>query len=468
MWAMSNLPFAATADVAAVPIDTVLQDEWSDYGRELTPQAQGFAAALNFSAQPGRWLSVPGPDGAIERVIFGVAQSLPALAHGVLASALPEGTYTLRRTPSEMNLELAALAWALGSYRFSRYRARRLPCPRLTPPQTVDMAEVERIARAVYLVRDLVNTPADDLGPAALHASAEEVANEHGAAFEAIVGDDLLTQNFPLIHAVGRAASQAPRLVKISWGDPSAPRITLVGKGVTFDSGGLDIKPSSGMRIMKKDMGGAAHALALGQMIMSAGLPVHLEVILAIVENAISGASMRPGDIFKSRKGLTVEIDNTDAEGRLILADALALACEGNPELLLDFATLTGAARTALGPDLPPLFTDDDDLAADLAVGSRAVADPIWRLPLWMAYDADLDSPIADIKNTGDAAMAGAIYGGLFLKRFVDIKSWAHFDVYAWAPKDRAARPTGGEAQAIRACWHVLRTRYPNRASHNI
>jgi leucyl aminopeptidase len=322
------------------------------------------------------------------------------------------------------------------------------------------MAEAQRIVSAAWLVRDLVNTPTNDMGPDALHAAAEKVARENGAVFEAIVGDELIAQNYPLIHAVGRAAAQAPRLLHLSWGDAGAPRLALVGKGVTFDTGGLDIKPSAGMRLMKKDMGGAAHALALAQAVMQSGLKVKLDVYLAVVENAISADAFRPGDVIVSRKGPTVEIDNTDAEGRLILADALTRACEEEPALLLDFATLTGAARTALGPDLPPFFTGDDALAAELAQAALDTADPIWRMPLWDAYEGDMDSSIADMKNTGDGAFAGAIFGALFLRRFVNVASWAHFDVYAWAPREKPSRPQGGEAQALRACLKVIKARF--------
>jgi leucyl aminopeptidase len=298
------------------------------------------------------------------------------------------------------------------------------------------------------------------MGPEALEAAARAVADAQGADFHAIVGDDLLAQDYPLIHAVGRAAAEAPRLLHLTWGDPGAPRVALVGKGVTFDTGGLDIKPAAGMRMMKKDMGGAAHALALAQIIMDAKLPVKLDVFLAVVENSIAGNAFRPGDVIKSRKGPTVEIDNTDAEGRLILADALARACEDQPVLLLDFATLTGAARTALGPDLPPFYTGDEALAAELAQAALDTSDPIWRMPLWDAYEAEMDSPIADMKNTGDGAFAGSIYGALFLRRFVSVSTWAHFDIFAWAPKEKPARPSGGEAQALRACWAVLKARF--------
>jgi leucyl aminopeptidase len=326
------------------------------------------------------------------------------------------------------------------------------------------MAEASRIVLASWLARDLVNTPTNDMGPEALHEAAEGAAHKYSATFKAIVGEALLDAGYPLIHAVGRAAQQAPRLLHLSWGDPNAPRLALVGKGVTFDTGGLDIKPSTGMRLMKKDMGGAAHALALAQIVMDAKLPVNLDLFLPVVENAISGDAFRPGDVIKSRKGLTVEIDNTDAEGRLILADALARASEDQPALLLDFATLTGAARTALGPDIPPFYANDDALAAELASASSETSDPIWRMPLWDAYEGDMDSPIADLKNTGDGAFAGSIYAALFLRRFVDAPAWAHFDIFAWAPKERAARPQGGEAQALRACWRVLKARFATQA----
>jgi leucyl aminopeptidase len=322
------------------------------------------------------------------------------------------------------------------------------------------MDEARRTAEAIYLARDLVNTPTNDMGPEALHEAAAAVAGACGARFEAIVGADLLAQNYPLIHAVGRAGDQPPRLLHLSWGAPDAPRVTLVGKGVTFDTGGLDIKPADGMRIMKKDMGGAAHALALGQLVMASSLPVKLDVFLPVVENAISANAFRPGDIIRSRKGLTVEIDNTDAEGRLILADALDRACAEKPEILIDFATLTGAARTALGPDIPPFYTDDETLAADFAKASAETFDPLWRLPLWDDYDAAMDTPMADIKNTGDGGMAGSIAAALFLRRFVSAKSWAHFDIYAWSPRERPGRPIGADAQCLRASFAVLKKRY--------
>ncbi|MFH1556133.1 MAG: leucyl aminopeptidase family protein, partial [Pseudomonadota bacterium] len=324
-----------------------------------------------------------------------------------------------------------------------------------------DAAALARTFEAVRLVRDLVNTPANDLGPAELEDAARRLAARHGASFRSIVGADLLARNFPLIHTVGRAATRAPRLLDLAWGPEDAPKVTLVGKGVCFDTGGLDIKPSSGMLIMKKDMGGAATALGLAHLIMSRGLKVRLRVLIPAVENAIAGDAFRPGDIFSSRKGLTVEIGNTDAEGRLVLADALSLADEDSPDLLVDFATLTGAARVALGPHLPPAYTDDEALAADLARHAQAQADPLWRLPLWRPYAAMIDSKVADINNAGAGGFAGSITAALFLARFVETaKSWLHLDIYAWNPSARPGRPEGGEAQTIRALDALIAERY--------
>lgn len=461
---MTDLPFIDDAAHAAVPIHALRGSEWGGWIEGRAEALKRLAAALDFRAQPGRILVVPATDGSIERVLFGLGDRASAMQFGALAQNLPAGDYRIAQAPREFPAGLVAVAWGLGSYAFTRYKPRKRPICRLVAPEGADMADVARVVRASWLVRDLVNTPAADMGPDALQAAAENVARAHGAMCEAIVGDELLTRNFPLIHAVGRAASQPPRLVRLSWGATDAPLVALVGKGITFDTGGLNIKPDTGMRIMKKDMGGAAHALALGQLVMDAQLPVRLEVFLAIAENAIAGESFRPGDIVKSRKGLTVEVDNTDAEGRLVLADALARASEDRPHLLLDFATLTGAARSALGPDLPPLYTDDELLAADYAKASIETADPLWRMPMWEPYEADMDTPIADMKNTGDGGMAGSIYGALFLKRFVEARAWAHFDIYAWAPREKPSRPVGGEAQALRASWRVLRLRYGRAA----
>ena len=455
-----SLPFLADATAPATPIHILRTSEWGPWIERHSETLRRMAAAHDFQAQNGRMLVVPATDGSIERVVFGAGDKANAQVVGALAQHLPAGDYRIAFAPKEFAPTAMAIAWGLGAYAFDRYKKRKRPAPQLAPPESADMAEAARIVRASWLARDLVNTPTNDMGPEALHAAAQSVADAHGASLSAIVGDDLLTENYPLIHAVGRAAAEAPRILHLSWGDVGAPRVALVGKGVTFDTGGLDIKPAAGMRMMKKDMGGAAHALALAQIIMDAKLPVKLDVFLAVVENSIAGNAFRPGDIIKSRKGQTVEIDNTDAEGRLILADALARACEDSPALLLDFATLTGAARTALGPDLPPFYTGDETLAAELAQASVDTSDPIWRMPLWDAYESDMDSPIADLKNTGDGAFAGSIYGALFLRRFVNVATWAHFDVFAWAPKEKPARPSGGEAQALRACWAVLKARF--------
>lgn len=457
---MSKLPFLNDGAASAVPIHALRTSEWKTWIESRPEVLKRLATAHDFQAQGGRILLVPATDGSIERVLFGLGDKANAMAMGALAQNLPAGDYRIAAAPREFAATLVAVAWGLGAYAFERYKKRKRPAPRLAAPEGADMAEAARIVNASWLARDLINTPTNDMGPEALHAAAEAVAKENGASFEAIVGDELLKQNYPLIHTVGRAAAQAPRLLHLSWGDAGAPRLALVGKGVTFDTGGLDIKPSAGMRMMKKDMGGAAHALALAQAVMQAGLKVKLDVYLAVVENSISGDAFRPGDVIPSRKGPTVEIDNTDAEGRLILADALARACEDEPALLLDFATLTGAARTALGPDIPPFFTNDDTLAAEFAQASIESADPIWRLPLWDAYESDMDSPIADLKNTGDGAFAGAIFGALFLRRFVTAPAWAHFDIFAWAPREKPSRPQGAEAQALRAALRVIRARF--------
>jgi leucyl aminopeptidase len=377
---------------------------------------------------------------------------------GRLPGLLPAGTYRFANAPHDARL--AALAFALGCYKFTRYRSAEANGAQLELPEGIDGAELTRIAEGVALARDLINTPANDLGPAELEAAARTLASRHDAGISTIAGDDLLHQNFPLIHAVGRAAARAPRLIDLTWGDAAAPKITLVGKGVCFDTGGLDIKPSSGMLIMKKDMGGAANVLAAAHMIMDARLKVRLRVLIPAVENAVSGDAFRPLDIYRSRKGITVEIGNTDAEGRLVLADALALADEETPELIVDMATLTGAARVALGPELPPFFTHDDALAADLARHARAEQDPLWRMPLWRPYESLLESKTADINNVG-GSFAGSITAALFLNRFVAAaKAWAHIDIYGWTPSARPARPEGGECQAARALYALLKERY--------
>ncbi|MFD1253110.1 Peptidase B [Devosia equisanguinis] len=426
----------------------------------LDPVQRAWADQHGFAGQRGKLLAVPGAQGAIGAWMFGMggdARRNPLLT-GLAAAGLPEGHYTLAGAFGDPTL--AAIGFRLGAYRFDRYREAK-PVPNIALPEGADADEVERQVVAATLARDLINTPANDLGPDALEQVAREFAASRGMAISVTSGDDLLAQNFPLIHAVGRASAQAPRLVDLTWGDPSHPKVTLVGKGVTFDTGGLDIKSAAGMLMMKKDMGGAANILGLAHTVVSAALPVRLRVLLPIVENAIAGSAFRPGDVIRSRKGLTVEIGNTDAEGRLILADALALADEEAPELLVDMATLTGAARVALGPELPPVYATDDAIARDLAALGLAAEDPLWPMPLWAPYDGQLSSKIADINNTGSGGYAGSVTAALFLKRFVaEAKAWVHLDIFGWAPEARPGRPVGATDQGIRAVYGLLRQRY--------
>jgi leucyl aminopeptidase len=376
-----------------------------------------------------------------------------------LPGLLPPGVYRFDNAPHDARL--AALAFALGSYRFGRYRKTDAAQVRLVPPDGIDVVEIARIAEATVLARDLINTPSNDMGPEELALAAQKLAQRFGARFNCVVGDDLTRQDFPLIHAVGMASPRAPRLIDLTWGDPAHPKVTLVGKGVCFDSGGLDLKPSAGMLIMKKDMGGAANVLALALMVMDAKLKVRLRVLIPAVENAVAGNAFRPLDIFPSRKGLSVEIGNTDAEGRLVLADALALACEDKPDLLIDLGTLTGAARVALGPDLPPFYTNDETLALDVARCANEENDPLWRLPLWPPYDSWLDSKVANLNNAPSGGFAGSITCALFLQRFVeDTTRWLHVDIYGWTPSAKPARPEGGECQAARAIYKLLSERY--------
>ncbi|CAN5354181.1 leucyl aminopeptidase family protein [soil metagenome] len=449
---------AGSAD-AAVPVHATRKAGVAALASFLGGHTGGWIAAAGFTGASGEVCPVPDGEGRVAAVLFGLGSGdgPPSLLPGKLPGALPPGTYRLDSGFDD--LALASLAWALGAYRFGRYRAEESAPRRLVLSSAIDGDDVTRIADGVYLARDLVNTGPNDLGPAELADAARAVATKHGAVFSEIVGEALLADGFPLIHAVGVAATgeRAPRLIDIVWGDEGAPAITLVGKGVCFDTGGLDIKPSSGMLLMKKDMGGAANALALAHMIMDAGLPVRLRVLIPAVENAISAAAFRPGDVFRSRKGITVEIGNTDAEGRLILADALALAAEEKPALIVDLATLTGAARVALGPEVVPFYTRDDALAADLTAAGSRVADPLWRLPLWAPYISMLDSRVADINNAGSGGFAGSITAALFMSRFVpDEVRWIHADIYAWNPSSRPGRPEGGEAQAVRALYALI------------
>jgi leucyl aminopeptidase len=455
--------FETAAASSAIPITFATKATWSEVSAALPALARQFAQANGFAAKAGECLTLPGADGQITHVLFGLedqtAKWRDLFRPGQLPGLLPPGVYRFDNAPHDARL--AALAFALGSYRFGRYRKADAPNVRLVPPEGIDIADITRMAEAAALARDLINTPANDMGPEELAAAAEQLAKRYGADFSCIVGDDLTRQNFPLIHAVGMASPRAPRLIDFSWGDPAHPRVTLVGKGVCFDTGGLDLKPSAGMLIMKKDMGGAANVLALASMVMDAKLKVRLRVLIPAVENAVAGNAFRPLDIFTSRKGITVEIGNTDAEGRLVLADALALADEEKPDLLINLGTLTGAARVALGPDLPPFYTNDETLALDVARCATAENDPLWRLPLWAPYDSWLDSKVATINNAPSNAFAGSITCALFLQRFVEAaKSWLHVDIYGWTPSAKPARPEGGECQAARAIYKLLSERY--------
>jgi leucyl aminopeptidase len=455
--------FETAPAATAIPITFATRATWEAIGAGFPAEARRFAQANGFVAKPGACLTLPSADGQIAQVVFGLEDETGKFRDlfrpGLLPGLLPPGVYRFANTPHDTRL--ATLAFALGCYRFSRYRNNDAPGVRLVPPDGVDIADITRMAEAAHLARDLINTPSNDMGPEELALAARQLAERFGASFSCIVGDDLKQKNFPLIHAVGMASSRAPRLIDLCWGDPDHPRVTLVGKGVCFDTGGLDLKPSAGMLIMKKDMGGAANVLALAQMVMDAGLKVRLRVLIPAVENAVAGNAFRPLDVFPSRKGLTVEIGNTDAEGRLVLADALALACEEKPDLLVDLGTLTGAARVALGPDLPPFYTNDETLAGDVARFALKENDPLWRMPLWPAYDSWLDSKVANLNNAPSGGFAGSITCALFLQRFVeDARSWLHVDIYGWTPSAKPARPEGGECQAARAIYKLLGERY--------
>ncbi|MCD4510529.1 leucyl aminopeptidase family protein [Brucella pseudogrignonensis] len=430
----------------------------------LTSDVQAWAKANDFNGESGRILVLPGKDGTIAGALFGTGDDdqggQSQLLAGKLARGLPEGDWHIENKPD--HADLVTLAFLMGGYSFTRYRKGSDKTIRLAVPAGVNASETQHIADAVTLARDLINTPTNDMGPDALEQAARDLASRNGAKVSTIEGDALLKQNFPMIHAVGRAGSIAPRLIDLTWGKDSDPKITLVGKGVCFDTGGLDIKPASGMLLMKKDMGGAANVLGLASIIMNAKLPVRLRVLIPAVENSIAGNAFRPSDILQSRKGLSVEIGNTDAEGRLVLADALTLADEEEPELIVDMATLTGAARVALGPDLPPFYTHDDALAAAIAEKADETADPLWRMPLWAPYAQKLSSRVADINNVTTDGFAGSVTAALFLSRFVEkAKSWAHFDIYGWVPVEKPASPVGGEAQAIRALYALLKHKYP-------
>jgi leucyl aminopeptidase len=449
----------------AVPITPVTSESLPDALGRLTELERRWVGSLGFKAEPGSTALVPSPAGGLGRVLVGWNPREPVWALGGLPEALPQGAYALDARVGRDAATRMALGWALGAYAFTRYKASGRASSELVWPAEADRAEAERLARAIHLTRDLINTPAEEMGPAELALAAEQLAGEHGAHATVLVGDALLKNNYPMIHAVGRGSARAPRLIDLTWGDPKAPKLTLVGKGVCFDSGGLDLKTASGMRMMKKDMGGAATVLGLASAIMDVGLPVRLRVLIPAVENFVSATSYRPLDVIRTRKGLTVEIGNTDAEGRLILCDALAEADSEQPALIIDMATLTGAARVALGPDLPALFVNDDATAAVVLEAGTAESDPFWRMPLWKPYRKLLDSKVADLNNVSESGFAGAVIAALYLQEFVSPATpWAHIDTYAWNPTSRPGRPEGAEALGLRALYAAVSRRFRSKS----
>ena len=468
---MSDVILDAAAG-PVVPVHALLEAETAAALDAAPAFVKAFASLCDFKGKAGQVLVAPDDQGAMSAVYFGLGSGGDPMAFRTLAAKLPAGTYRIATAPQGMADDQIALAFALGSYKFDRYKSHGGEKAKLVA-DGVDVAEVRQVAHACALARDMINTPANDLGPLQLETIAREIAEQHGAVIAVVTGDALLEASYPAVHAVGRAAdlARSPRMIEItgegsgSQGGKDKPLVCVIGKGVVFDTGGLDIKPSAGMRQMKKDMGGAAHALALGRMIMAAKLPVRLVILTPVVENAISGDAMRPGDVLASRKGLSIEVGNTDAEGRLILADALTRACELEPALTIDLATLTGAARVALGPQLPPFYTDDDGLAADIEAAAKAVSDPLWRMPLWKGYVDALDSDVAEIKNDPDGwAQAGSVTAALFLQRFAPTGPkcgpWVHLDIFAWNPRNRPGHPAGAEAQAIRGLYRMIRDRF--------
>ena len=443
----------------AIEIQVATAATWPKIRNQLSPIEQAWAGAQNFTGGPGQVLQVPDGKGAVAEIIMGSNPGDDGFHLARLYRQLPPGIYAFGHAKSE-SPKFAELAWCLEAYGFDRYKTNARKFPSLVCSPHVDYEDIVRLANATYLVRDLINTPSNDFGPDELESAARKVATQYKAKLGVVKGE-ALKRGFPMVHEVGKASPRLPRLLDFSWGAARAPKVTLVGKGVCFDTGGLDIKPASGMALMKKDMGGAANVLGLAQMIMDAKLPVRLRVLIPAVENSIAGNAFRPGDILKSRKGLTVEIGNTDAEGRLVLGDALALADEESPDLLIDMATLTGSARVALGPDLPPYYTNDEKLAGDVARHAESQRDPLWRMPFWEPYYALFESPVADMNNSADSSFAGSITAALFLKRFVEnAKSYLHLDIYGWTPTAKPGFPKGGEAQGIRALFSLISERY--------
>lgn len=458
--------FADTRPADAIPIIPVREQTYQAWLEEQEATMARWLRNTGFVARPGNQCLIPGADGTVAAVVLGSASPDDPWVCGDLAKNLAPGTYHLVTDWQPATLERATIGWGLGAYRFTRYKSNDASLARLVVDPSCDAGSISNQVEAVYLVRDLINTAAEDMMPEHLAEAIAGVGHEYGAAVTQIVGDELLRQNYPTIHRVGRASAHAPRLVELRWGDPGQPKLTLVGKGVCFDSGGLDLKSATGMRLMKKDMGGAAHALGLARMVMHAGLPVCLRLLVPAVENAVAGDAMRPGDVITSRQGISIEVDNTDAEGRLILCDALAEGGSEQPALMIDFATLTGAARVALGTDLPALFTNSDEVAGGFLAAAERAGDPMWRMPLHAAYREMLNSNIADIANAANAPFAGAITAALFLQTFVaDGVDWAHFDIMAWNRSSKPGRPEGGEAMGIRGVFDYLRQRFDASSS---
>lgn len=451
----------SNVEVASItPLYCVRPEDWDKVAKLLDAPAQAYVQSCGFKCEAGQRLRIPNAEGKVTLILYGAGEAKGdtsgPMRVGGLSSRLPSGFYRLAQIPKDWSMSLAQTAWGLGAYRFETYLKDETQFPTLVIEEDAPLKELESLASATTLCRDLINTPAGDLGPVALGQAALDLAENYGAKSNTIIGQELLEQNYPMIHAVGRAAHEEPRLVEFVWGDTSHPRLAVVGKGITFDTGGLNIKGASGARLMKKDMGGAAHALALSKLIMENNLPIRLHCLIAVAENAISAGAYRPGDILNSREGLTVEIDNTDAEGRLVLGDALSKAAEEDPTLIVNFATLTGAARVAMGPQIPPFFCNRDKPVEAVQAQGDKHHDPVWRLPLWAPYYSMLSSSIADMKNSG-GGFAGSITAGLFLQRFVKDRPWMHFDTYGWNPAARPAHPKGGDMYGVRAVYHWLK-----------
>ncbi|MBH9553621.1 leucyl aminopeptidase family protein [Inhella gelatinilytica] len=458
-----TLTLAKKVPASATPLLCSTVEAWPEIRKGLPVATQRWLDAVGFAAKPDTHVVLPDEQGRLSCVVVGVRASDDPYALAAFPQILPTGRYKLDADGVALDPQAAALSWVLGDYVFDAYKARGRVSAELVLPDGPESQRGLALATALCATRDLVNTPAEHMGPAQLAEAVKLVGKPHGAKVKEIVGDALLKNNFPAIHAVGRAAApdRAPRLIELTWGNPKHPKLSLVGKGVCFDSGGLDIKPADGMRLMKKDMGGAANALGLAALVMALKLPVRLQLLIPAVENAISGNAFRPGDVFRTRKGLTIEIGNTDAEGRVVLCDAMAYACESKPELLIDLATLTGAARVALGPELPALFTRDMALGRELVDLGLQERDPLWHMPLWQPYQALIETPMADVSNSGSSPMAGAVTAALFLDRFVPAdQAWLHIDLFAWTTLARPGRPVGGEAQTLRTLIHFLERRF--------